>query len=145
MGIYPEGNQSWRFIGRADAEAETPIPWPPKAKNWLIGKAPDAGKDWRQEKGLTEDEMISWHHQLDGHEFGQALGVGDGQGSLACWSAWGRKRVGHDWAIELNWLSQQKCIVSQLGKSSTKVSAGLVVSEACKGRLYSRTLSWPCG
>ena len=60
MGIYPEGNQSWIFIGRADAEAETPVPWPPKAKNWLIGKATDAGKDWRQEKGLTEDEMAGW-------------------------------------------------------------------------------------
>ena len=77
--------------------------WPPDVKNWLIGKYPDAGKDWRQEeKGTTEDEMVGWHHQLDEHEFEQGLGVGDGQKSLACCSPWGRK-VGHDWATELNW------------------------------------------
>ena len=80
------------FIGRTDAEAETPVLWPPDAKNWLIGKDPDAGKDWRQEeKGTTEDEMVEWHHQLDGHELEQALGVGDGQGSLTCCSPWGHK------------------------------------------------------
>ena len=68
--INPKGNQSWIFIGMTDAEAETPIPWPPYVKNWLTGKDPDAGKDWRQEgKGITEDEMVGWHHQLDGHEF----------------------------------------------------------------------------
>ena len=68
--INPEGNQSWIYIGRIDAEAETPILWPPNAKNWLIGKDPDAGKDWRQEeKGTTEDEMAGWHHRLNGHEF----------------------------------------------------------------------------
>ena len=72
-------NQSWIFIGRIDAEAETPILWPPDVKNLLIGKDPDAGKDWRQKKGMAEDEMIGWHHQLDGHEFEQAPGVGDGQ------------------------------------------------------------------
>ena len=67
--VHPKGNQSWIFIGRTDAEAETPILWPPDAKNWLIGKDHDAGKDWRWEKGMTEDEMVGWHHQLDGHEF----------------------------------------------------------------------------
>ena len=68
--IYPKGNQSWIFIGKADAEAEAAILWPPDVKNWLIGKDPDAGQDWRQEdKGMTEDEMIGWHHQLNGHEF----------------------------------------------------------------------------
>ena len=83
--VHPKGNQSWTFIGRTDAEAETPIFWPPDAKNWLIWKDPDAGKDWRpEEKGTTEDEMVGWHHRLDGHEFEQAPGVGDGQGSLAC-------------------------------------------------------------
>ena len=77
--VHPKGNQSWIFIGRTDAEAETPILWPPDAKNWLIWKDPDAGKDWRwEEKGMTEDEMVGWHHQLNGHEFEQALGVGDG-------------------------------------------------------------------
>ena len=67
--VHPKGNQSWIFIGRTDAEAETPVLWPPDVKNWLIGKDPNAGKDWRQEKGMTEDEMVEWHHQLDGHEF----------------------------------------------------------------------------
>ena len=77
-------------IGRTDAEAETPILWPPDVKNWLIGKDPDAGKDWRQEgKGTTEDEMVGWHHRLDGHELEKAPGVGDGQGSLACFSPCG--------------------------------------------------------
>ena len=97
--VKPKGNQSWIFIGRTDAEAETPILWPPDTKNWLPGKDPDAGKDWRrEEKWTTEDEMVGWHHQLDGREFEQALGVGDGQGSLACCSPWSH-RVGQgcDW------------------------------------------------
>ena len=89
-----KGNQSWIFIGKTDAEAETPILWPLDVKNWLIGKNSDAGNKWRQEeKGMTEDEMVGWHHQLDGHEFEQALGVGDGQGSLACCSPWGHKEL----------------------------------------------------
>ena len=83
--IHPKGNQSWIFISRTDAEAKAPLGWPPNVKNWLVGKDPDAGKDWRQkEKGITEDEMVGWHHRLNGHEFEQNLGVGDGQGSLAC-------------------------------------------------------------
>ena len=90
--INPKGNQSWMFIGRTDAEAEALIHWPPYAKSWLIGKDPDARKDWRQEeKGTTEDEMVGWHHQLNGHEFEQAPGVGDGQGGLVCCRPWGRK------------------------------------------------------
>ena len=90
--VHPKGNQSWIFIGKTDAEAETPILWPPDVKNWLIWKDPDAGKDWRQEeKGTTEHEMIGWHHWLDGHEFEWILGVGDGQGSLVCCSPWGHK------------------------------------------------------
>ena len=101
---HPKGNKSWIFIGRTDAEAEATILWLPDAKNWLLGKDPDAGKDWRQkEKGMTEDEMVGWHHQLNGHEFEQALGVGGGQGSLTCCSPWWSRRIGHDWAIELNW------------------------------------------
>ena len=90
--VNPKGNQSRIFIGRTDAEAETPILWPPNVKNWLIGKYPDAGKDWKQEeKGVTEDEMVGWHHWLDGHEFEQALGNGEGEGSLMCCSPWGHK------------------------------------------------------
>ena len=90
--VHPKGSQSWIFIGRTDVEAENPILCPPDVKNWLIGKVPDAGKDWRQEeKGMTEDEMVGWHHQFDGHDLEQALGVGDGQGSLACCSPWGCK------------------------------------------------------
>ena len=101
--VHPKGNQSWIFIGRTDAEAETPILWPSDAKNWLIWKDPDAGKDWRWEvKGLTEDEIVGWHHWLDGHEFEQAPGIDGGQGSLVCCSPWGH-RVRHDWATELNW------------------------------------------
>ena len=87
--VHPKGNQSWILIGRTDAEAETPILWPPDAKSWLIGKDPDAGKDWRQEeKGMTEDEIVGWHYWLNRHEFEQVLGVGDGQGSLMCCSPW---------------------------------------------------------
>ena len=83
--VHPKGDQPCVFIGRTDAEAETPILWPPHAKSWLIGKDPDAGKDWGQEeKGTTEDEMVGWHHQLDGHGFGWTPGVGDGQGGLVC-------------------------------------------------------------
>ena len=90
--FHPKGDQFWVFIGKADAEAETPILWPPHAKSRLTGKDPDAGRDWGQEeKGTTEDEMAGWHHRLDTHEFGSTLGIGDGQGGLACCDSWGRK------------------------------------------------------
>ena len=90
--VHPKGDQSWMFIGRTDAETETPTLWPPDVKNWRIGKDPDAEKDWRQEaKGRSVDEMIGWHHQLDGHEFEQGPGVNDGQRSLARCSPWGCK------------------------------------------------------
>ena len=85
--VNPRGDQSWIYIGRTDAEAETPILWPPDAKNWLTGKDPDAGKDWRQkEKGMTENEIVGWHHWLYGHKFEQAAGDGGGQGGLVCCS-----------------------------------------------------------
>ena len=100
--VHPKGNQSWIFIGRTDAEAETLRLWPPHVKNWPIVKDPDAGRDWRQEeKGTTEDEMVRWHHGLDGHEFDQAPGVDDGQGSLVCYSPWGHKEL--DMTEQLNW------------------------------------------
>ena len=92
--IDPKGNQSWISIGRTGAEAEAPVLWPPDVKNWLIGKNPDAGKDWGQgEQGATEDEMVGWHHRLNGHEFGQTQGDSEGQGSLACCSLWVTKSL----------------------------------------------------
>ena len=100
---YTKGNQSWIFIGRTDAKAEAPVLWPFDVKSRLFGKDPDAGKDWRQEKGTTEDEMDGWHHWLNEHEFEQALGDGDGQGSQACCSPWGRKES--DTTEWLNWLN----------------------------------------
>ena len=102
-----KGNQSWIFIGRAgaDAEAESPILWPPNAKSWLIGKDPDAGKDWRQEeKGMTEGEMVGWHHWLSRHEFEQVLGDGEGQGSLKYCNPWGHEESDmiEDWITTTN-------------------------------------------
>ena len=98
--VNPKGDQSWIFVGTTDAEAEAPVLWAPDVKTWLIEKDTDAGKDGRQEeKGTTEDEMVGWHHGLDGHEF-EHMGVGDGQGSLACCSPWGN-RVRHNWETEL--------------------------------------------
>ena len=92
--VHPKGDQSWVFIGRTDADAKTPILWPPHMKSWLTGKDPDAGRDWGQEeKGTTENEMAGWHHQLDGHVFGWTPGVGDGQGGLVCCNSWGRKEL----------------------------------------------------
>ena len=89
--VNPKGDQSWVFVGRTNAEAETPILGQPDAKSSLIGKDLDAGRDWRQEeKGTTDAEMVGWSHRLDGHGFGWTLGVGDGQGGLACCNAWGR-------------------------------------------------------
>ena len=100
--VHPKRDQSWVFIGRTDFEAETPILWPPHAKSWLIGKDPDAGKDWGQEEmGMTEDKMVGWHHQFDGHGFGWTPAVGDGQGGLACCNSWGRKET--DTTKRLNW------------------------------------------
>ena len=100
--VHPVGDQSWVFIGRTNADAETPILWPPHVKSWLTGKDPDAGRDWGQEeKGTTEDEMAGWHHRLNGHESEQILRVGDGQGGLACCYSWGRKEL--DTTERLNW------------------------------------------
>ena len=98
--VHPK--QFWVFIGRTDVEAETPILWPPDVKSWLIGKDPEAGKDWGQEeKGMTEDEIVGWHHRHSGHGFGWTPAVGDGQGGLACCGSWGRKES--DTTEQLNW------------------------------------------
>ena len=100
QSVYPKGDQSWMFIGRTDAEAEPPILWPPDAKNQLIGKNPNAEKDWRQEeKGMTQDEMVGWHQQLNGHEFEQTPGDSEWQGSLACCNPW-LQRVGYGLVTE---------------------------------------------
>ena len=111
QSIHSKGNQSWVFFGRIDAKAETPVLWPPDAKSWLIRRDPEAGKDWgQQEKGTTEDEMVGWHHWLNGHGFGWTLGVGDGQGGLACCGSWGHKES--DKTEQLNWTElnpQNKC------------------------------------
>ena len=105
--VHPKGDQSWIFIERTDAKAETPILWPPDAKSWLIWKDPGAGKDWGQEeKGMTEDEMVGWHHQLGGHEFEWTPGVGDGQGGLVCCNSWVHKEL--DLTEWLNWTEQNK-------------------------------------
>ena len=100
--VNPNGNRFWIFIGRTDVETETPIVWPPDAKSWVIWKGPDAGKDWGQEeKGTTQDEMVGWHHQLDGRGFGWISGVGDGQGGLGCCGSWSHKES--DMTERLNW------------------------------------------
>ena len=100
--VHSKGDQSWVFTGRTDAKAETPMLWPPHAKSWLIGKDSDAGRGWGQEeKGMTEDEIAGWHHQLDGHEFEWTPGVGDGQGGLACCDSWGCKES--DTTVRLIW------------------------------------------
>ena len=123
VGIKPDNpkeNQPWVFIGRTDAKAEAPILWPSDAKIWLVGKDPDAGKDWKQEeKGTTEDEMVGQHHQLKGPEFEHALGVGDGQVSLACCSPWGCKEL--DITERLNWTKPQENdnVLKKLKCSST--------------------------
>ena len=100
--VHSEGDQPWDFFGRTDAEAKTPILWPPDAKNPFIWKDPDAAKDWRQEEmGTTEDEIVGWHHRHDGHEFEWTPGVCDGQGGLVCCDSWGRKES--DMTERLNW------------------------------------------
>ena len=100
-------SQSWVFIEGTDVEAETPILWPPDVESWLIWKDPDAGKDWKQEEeGTIEDEMVGWHHRLNGHGFGWTPGVGDGQGGLACCSSWGCKES--DMTEGLNWTESMK-------------------------------------
>ena len=126
--VHPRGNQSWIVIGRTDAQAEAPILWPPDVKSWLIWKDPDAGKHWGQEeKGATEDEMVGWHHGLNGHEFKQTLGDSDWQGSLASMRS---QRVRHNWATE----QQQQHTVGQQSRN--------VARSALLPALQSRVWSW---
>ena len=120
--VHPKRNPFWIFIGRTDLEGEAPILWPPDVENWLIGKDPDAWKEWRREE-KAENEMVGWHNQLDGHEFEQALGVGDGQGGLECCSPWGHKELDTteqlNWS-ELNWLTSRKPVGTHVPIALTK-------------------------
>ena len=121
--VNPKGNRSWIFIGRTHAEAETRILWPPDVKYWLTGKDPDPGKDWRrEEKGTTEDEVVGWHHQFNGHEFEQTLGDNEGQGSLACCSPRGDKES--DMTERLNWTEFKVLKISPtyLKRQAVKIS-----------------------
>ena len=135
--VHPKGDQSWIFIGRTDAEAETPILWPPDWKNWLIWEDPDAGKDWRwEEKGITQDEIVGWHHRLNRHECEKTLGVGDGQGGLACCSPCGHKES--DTTEQLNW-AELKC--------KRKNVSVVYIRNHCSGRMETcmcMTESLPC-
>ena len=124
--VNPEGNQSSIFIGRTDAEDETPILWPPDAKNWLLRKDPEAGKDWRQEeKGMTEGEMVGWHHQLDGRWVWASSGSWWWTRKPGVLQSTGSQRVGHDWATKLNWT---ECSI--LSWSKQTLSCGLLGSNS---------------
>ena len=119
--VHCKGDQSWVFIGRTDAKAETPILWLPHAKSWLIGKDSDAGRDWGQEeKGMTEDEMAGWDHRLDGQESEWTPRVGDGQGGLACCDSWGREES--DTTERLNWTKLKRKQVWPVGKILHKLN-----------------------
>ena len=121
--VHPKGDQSWVFIGRTDAEGETPILWPPDVKSWLIGKDPDAGKDWGQEeKRMTEDEMVGLHHWINRHGFGWTPGVGDGQGGVTFCSSWGRKES--DMTERLNW-TELRYIYSEMSWSVLEIVQSL--------------------
>ena len=121
QSVYPKGNQSWIFIGKTDAEAEAPILWPHDGKNWLIGKDPEAEKDWRQEeKGTTENQMTGWFHRLNGYELEQAPGDGEGQKSSACCSPWGcRVRHDSDWTELTDWKGTA-CTEKKVDKSNQR-------------------------
>ena len=137
QSVHPKGNRFQIFIGRTDAEAETLILWPPDVKNWLIGKDPDAGEDWRQEeKGMTEDEMVGWHHRLNGHEFEKTLGVGDGQEGLACYRPWGRRES--DTTEGLSWAGCTGSLLRCVGFSCCGAQAlGIQASVVTAHRLRS--------
>ena len=142
--VHPKGNQFWMFIGRTDDEAEIPILWPPDAKSWLIGKDLDGGKDWKQEeKGTSEDEMVGWHHRLDGREFEQASGDSGEQGSLACCSSWGHKES--DTTEQLNWVHYILVLMlSHFSHVQLFVTLGTVACQAplSMGILQAWILEW---
>ena len=123
--VHSKRDQSWAFIGRTAAEAETPILWPLHVKSWLIGKDPDAGRDWGQEeKGTAEDEMAGWLHQLRAHKFRWTPGVGDGQGGLACCNSWGCKEL--DMTEWLNWTELNWSLINTDAKILNKMVASQI-------------------
>ena len=132
--VNPKGNQPWILIEKTGSEAETSILWPPDAKSWLIGKNADIEKDWRQEeKWVTEDEMVGWHHRFNGHEFDQALGVDGGQGTLACSSPWGHK----EWTWFRNWTTTGKIRVQNWSPGEL-----LSLVEDCSSWQETATIRW---
>ena len=151
--VHPKGNQSWIFIGRTNVEAETPIFWPPYAKSWLIWKDPDVGKDWGQEKkGMTEDEMVRWHHRLYRHGFGWTPEVGDGQGGLVCCNSWGCKEL--DMTEWLNWTElifprdehSDSCqLTTSPGSDAGKIFVHVLIwtHENLLGGIYEEENCWP--
>ena len=131
--VNPKGNQSWILIGRTGTEVEAPILCPPHVKSWLIGKDPDSGKDWRQKKGMAEDKMVGRHHLLNGHEFEQTPGDGEGQGGVSCCSPWDRKELGMTWWLNNNsntgWMADvMLSFYESLGDESGQKSTGRVAS-----------------
>ena len=131
--VHPKGNQSWIFVGRTDVEAETPILWPPDEKSWLIGKDPDAGKDSRQEeKRMTEDYLVGWHHWLNGHEFGWTPGIGDGQGGLACCNSWGCKELD-----TTEWLNWTELMLTTWTMVLTKEDSNMILPQSTPWLLFS--------
>ena len=129
--VHPKGDQSWVFIGRNDVKAETPILWPPDAKRWLIWKDSDAGKDWGQEeKGMTEDEMVGWHHRFNGHGFGWTPGVYDGQGGLVCYGSLDHKEL--DTSQWLNWTELNRTLIPVCGSWCTLQKGASLVTQTLK-------------
>ena len=141
----PRGNQLWIFIGRTDAEAETLILWPPDAKNWLIGKDLDAGKDWGQEEKVTKvDKMVGWHRLLNEYEFEQTTGDSEGQGSLECWSPLGHKELDMTWWVNINnkpYLSLRSRFINQTVKSAFLLTFLKVISKLNIFRIESLKIS----
>ena len=136
--VDPKGNQSWIFIGRTDAEVETPILWPPDVKNWLIWKDPDAGKDWRwEEKGMTEDEVVGWHHQLNGRVW-VSSGSWWWTGRPGVLRFMGSQRVGHDGVTELNWTDGCEVVMKSLSRVRLFVTPWTVAHQAPPSMEFSR-------
>ena len=147
--VHSEGDQPWDFFGGNDANAETPVLWPPHAKSWLIGKDSDAGRDWGQEeKGTTEDEMVGWHHRLKGRRFGWTPVVGDGQGALVCCNSWGRKES--DMTERLNWTELETIALTTqtyVGKEMSLSTLSLSNSQtdwSAWSHVYSSFVSYIC-